>query len=137
LEDKVAIKLTHFIGKHVTMGGRTTLVKLVLTSIIIYFITILDVPIDVSMKIDSLRRAFLWAGCDKVTGGKCKVNWELVCKPKDKVGLGIINLTKFASALHMRWLWNEDPKSWVGLGNPCHKHNRDLFAVATKVKVGD
>jgi hypothetical protein len=74
------------------------------------------------MKIDSIRRAFLWAACDKVTGGKCKVNWELVCKPKEYGGLGILNLSKFASALCMRWLWHEwtsEEKAWVGLGNPC------------------
>ena len=35
----------------------------------------------------------------------------------------------------MRWLWNEwneNPKSWVGLGNPCTLHDTELFATATK-----
>lgn len=92
------------------------------------------------MKIDSIRRAFLWAACDKVTGGKCKVNWEMVCKPKDCGGLGILNLTKFASALRMRWLWHEwkdEAKPWAGLGTPCTMLDNDLFAAATKVTIGD
>jgi hypothetical protein len=87
LEDEVAIKLLPWIGKHVTMAGRSSLVKSVLTSIAIYFITILNILVEVLLKIDSIRRAFLWAACDKVTCGKCKVNLEMVCKLKDYGGL--------------------------------------------------
>jgi hypothetical protein len=72
-----------------------------------YYITILNIPVEVTMKIDFIRRSFLWAAIDKVTRGKCKVNWEMVCKTKEYGCLGILNLAKFASALRMRWLWNE------------------------------
>jgi hypothetical protein len=71
-------------------------------------------------------------------GGKCKVNRDLVCKAKEFGGLGILNLTKFASAHRIRWLWsewNEEPKPWVGLGNPCQPQDYDLFAAATKVTI--
>jgi hypothetical protein len=113
------------------MAGRSTLV--------IYFITVLDVPIEVLMKIDSIRRAFLWAASEKVSGGKCKVNWELVCKPKDYGGLGILNLKKFVSALRLRWLWhewNDESKPWRDLGNPCTTKDHELFASSTKVTIG-
>jgi hypothetical protein len=92
------------------------------------------------MKIDSIRRAYLWAACNKVTGGKYKVNWKLVCKPKDKGGLGILNLRKFVSALRLRWFWHEwkdETKPWVGFGNPCTPHEKDLFAAATAVTIGN
>uniref|UniRef100_A0ACD5XJ87 Uncharacterized protein n=1 Tax=Avena sativa TaxID=4498 RepID=A0ACD5XJ87_AVESA len=121
------------------MAGRTTLVKVVLTSIAIY-ITVLDVSMEVLMKIDSLRRAFFWVTCDKVVKGKCKVNWETVYKSKKFGGLGILNLNKFAFALRMRWIlheWDEDAKPCVGLGNPCTPHDRELFAASTKVTVGN
>jgi hypothetical protein len=52
LEDKVVAKLVPWIEKHVTMVGLTTLVKAVLTNIVIYFITVLDFPMEVLMKID-------------------------------------------------------------------------------------
>jgi hypothetical protein len=122
------------------MAGRSVLVKSVLTSVVIYFITVLKVPIEVLNKIDGLRRAFLWAGCDKVTGGKCKVNWDLVCKPKDRGGFGILNLQMFAMALHLRWLWHDwkdEGKLWIGLGNPCSEYDQDFFAAATKVTIED
>jgi hypothetical protein len=110
------------------MAGRTVLVKSVLTSVVIYFITALEVPLEVLLKIDNIRRAFLWVACEKVSEGKCKVNWELVCKPKEYGGLGILNLKKFASALRLTWLWNEwvnESKPWVGLGKPCTPHDRE------------
>ena len=75
-----------------------------------------------------------------MTGGKCKVNWELVCKPKIFGGLGILNLEKFATALRLRWLWYEwadPPKTWAGTGTPCNDDDRDLFAAATTVSVGN
>ena len=68
------------------------LVKSVITAIAIYYMTALNLPVEVVKKIDALRRAYLWAGCDKVTGGKCKVNWDQVCKSKLHGGLGILNL---------------------------------------------
>ena len=82
--------------------GRIVLVKAVLTTIAIYHLTPLDVPVEVRKKIDSLRHAYLWAGCDKVSGGKCRVNWDLVCKPKSCGGLSILNSEKFATVLHIR-----------------------------------
>jgi hypothetical protein len=140
LEDKVAGKLVPWLGKHTSMAGRNILVKAVLTSVVIYFITVLEIPMEVLLKIDSIRRAYLWAACDKVSGGKCKVNWDLVCKPKIKGGLGILNIHKFASALRLRWLWLEwtdNSKPWRGLGNPCNASDRELFAAATKVTIGN
>ena len=57
LEDKVAGKLIPWVGRHVNMAGRATLVKAVLTSVAVYFIIVLDVPLKVLLKIDSIRRA--------------------------------------------------------------------------------
>ena len=74
LEDKAAGKLVPWKGKHVAISGHMTLVKAVLTAVAIYHITPLDLPVEVLKAIDKLRRAYLWAGTDKVTDGKCKVN---------------------------------------------------------------
>jgi hypothetical protein len=53
------------------------------------------------------KKDLLWAACDKITSGKCKINWEIVCKPNDYGGLGILNLAKSTSTLRMTWIWNE------------------------------
>jgi hypothetical protein len=56
------------------MAGRRVLVRAILTSQTIYHITSIDLPKEVVNNIVALLRAYFWAGCDKVTGGKCKVN---------------------------------------------------------------
>lgn len=107
LEENVAGKLPPWTGMHVASPGRIVLAKTVLTAISIYHLTPLDFPVEVRKKMDSLKRAYLLAGCDKVTGGKCKVNWDLICKPKIYGGLGVLNLKKFTTALRLHWLWFE------------------------------
>jgi hypothetical protein len=112
------------------MADHETLFKSVLTSIAIYYINALNVSVEVLIKIDSIRMAFLWTASDKITGEKCKVNWKMVCKPKEYGGFRILNIAKFASALRMRWLWNEwddEDKPWVGLGNHCTSQDKRTF----------
>jgi hypothetical protein len=40
----------------------------------------------------------------------------------------------------MRWLWhewNDETKPWAGLGTPCTPQDKELFAVATRVTIGN
>jgi len=67
------------------------------------------------------------------------VNWPTVNRPKDLGGLGVLDLEKFASALRLRWLWQEwkEPnKPWVGLGTLCSDKDKLLFAATTTIQIG-
>ena len=70
LKDKVAGKLTPWLGKHVAFPGRGVLLKGVLTAITIYHMTSLELPEEVLEYIDKLCLTYLCASCDKVLGGK-------------------------------------------------------------------
>ena len=100
----------------------------------------LNLPAEVMKKIDCIRRVYPWAGCDRVTGGKCHINRERVCKSKVYGGLGILNLENFAAAIRLHWLWaawTDLAKPSVNLGNPCVDKDNDIFIAATKVVIGD
>ena len=90
--------------------------------------------------IDKARRQFLWAHDEELSGGKCKVNWKMVCSPIQKGGLGIQNLQLFGSALRLRWLWLEwmqPDRPWKASPIPCDSNDRALFTQVTKIAIGD
>jgi hypothetical protein len=140
LEDKCAGKLPNWNGKYITAAGRAALVKSVIASQAIYYLTLLSISASTIAFINKIERAFLWSAKDHTTGAKCKVNWELVCRPKKHGGLGILHMDKFATALRLRWPWLEwkDPtKIWAGSGNPCTEQDLELFYTATIITVGN
>ena len=138
--DKMARKLPIGHGKMVSTAGRVALIKSVTTSQAIYPLTVLAPPKNIMKAFINIERAFLWAASDKVSGGKCKVKWEVICSPKDMGGLGVLNLQKFARALRLRWPWfewNDPTRPWVGLGLPCDAKDMELFYASVTISIGD
>lgn len=140
LVDKITNKLNGWHGRNLSMAGRLTLIKSVITSQAIYLLSALKAPKEILEFVDSRRRQFLLAGSERITGGKCKVNWPRSTRPKAYGGLGILHLGKFARALRLRWLWTEwtTPEvMWASSETPCTNTDRLLFAASTALAVGD
>jgi hypothetical protein len=100
----------------------------------------LVVPQCVLQTINKFERSFFWAGMDKVLGGQCKVNWKIVCKSKERGGLGIIDLDKFARALRLKWpwlIWKDRSKAFIGADHPCDDVDMEFFYAATTITIGD
>lgn len=88
-----------------SIGGRLTLVKAVLTAIPLHYMQAIRLPKGVIRQIDKLRRRFLWKGNETCKGINCLVNWKRVCALKSNGGMRIINLRVQNEALLSKWLW--------------------------------
>ena len=74
-------------------SGRVTVINTMLTSISTFTMCPLKVPPKILAHIDKIRRHFLW---NKKTedGEHCNslIAWDKVCRPKNKGGMGVLNL---------------------------------------------
>jgi hypothetical protein len=103
LIDKVVGKLPNWKGKLLNKAVWLTLIKSVLTSVVIYHMTVFPLSKWAIKKIDKIRPSFLWQGNEDVRGGHCLVNWKQVQWVKKLGGLGVLDLARFNRALRLRW----------------------------------
>jgi hypothetical protein len=121
-------------------AGRLEMLNSVLTSLAVYMMTINEMPAWVKKEFDKRRRAWLWAGEANCAGGKCRVSWKMVCRPKQLGGLGVHCIDSFGTALRLRWMWQKwkcPNKPWTHMNIPSTSKDRALFAAATKITVGN
>ena len=98
-------RLAKWKQRHISFGGRVTLIQSVLTSIPIYFLSFFRIPRRVVERLEGIQRRFLWGGGpdqNKIAW----VKWETVCLPKEKGGLGIKDINSFNLALLGKWKWS-------------------------------
>jgi hypothetical protein len=115
--DNMKKRLNVWKGRHLSIGGRVTLINSVLSSIPLYYLSFYRAPKKVIEELTRIQRQFLWGGSE----GKNKINWvswSNVCKPKSEGGLGLKNLEKFNCALLIKWKWRmlvEKESIWYDL----------------------
>ncbi|KAJ1688151.1 hypothetical protein LUZ63_019541 [Rhynchospora breviuscula] len=120
LLDAFQRKLDSWQSKFLSLGGRLTLVKSVLTALPLHYMQVIKLPPWLIKHLDGIRRGFFWKGAGKCLGGHCLVNWAKCCLPKKCGGLGIMNLSIQNQALLMKWLWKlqKEPDSiWASTVN--------------------
>ena len=98
-------------------GCHLQLLQSVLSSMSIYFLCSLSIPTGILKQIKRIDRQCLWRG-NSDTPRQSLAAWELVCRPKNSGGLGVINLQIQNDALlikHLFKFFNKFDIPWVHL----------------------
>ena len=73
---------------HLSLVGRTTLVKSVLSTLLVCTMQTVVLPQSTRARLDALCCGFIW-GSNEEQRKIHIVNWDLICRPKDCGGLGL------------------------------------------------
>lgn len=126
-------KLAIWMGNCLSIAGRATMISSSLTSTFIYHMSMYLLPKTTSDKLDKQRRTFLWQG-GRRKGQKKKyhlIKWEIICKSKDKGGLGIKDIKKMNVSLLTKWWWKLETQSglWQDIVNAKYMQGMTVSSV--------
>ncbi|GJU50139.1 putative RNA-directed DNA polymerase, eukaryota, reverse transcriptase zinc-binding domain protein [Tanacetum coccineum] len=105
LVEKARNRIGDWKNKSLFFAGRLQLCKSVISSMQVYWASVLVLPKGIIYDIQQLIRCFLWCNGD-FKRGKAKVAWEDIFLPKHEGGLGIRSLEVFNLALMTTHIWN-------------------------------
>ncbi|KAL7195785.1 hypothetical protein ACSBR1_035923 [Camellia fascicularis] len=121
--DKVKKRLASWKKRYLSLGGRITLIKSILSSLPLYYMSIFKIPSKVANLIDKYQRSFLWGDSDD----KRKLhllNWEACSVSKHFGGLGFRKIKEANDALLCKWWWRfATEKSSLWRKVSCAKNN--------------
>ena len=102
--NRIRTRLSSWNNKFLSFGGRLILLKSVLSSLPVYFLSFFKESTGIISSIESLFKRFFWGGGEdfrKIAW----VDWDSICLPKVYGGLGVRRLRGFHIALLGKWCW--------------------------------
>ncbi|GJW51508.1 RNA-directed DNA polymerase, eukaryota, reverse transcriptase zinc-binding domain protein [Tanacetum coccineum] len=124
LIDRFRSRLSTWKASLLSIGGRLTLIKSVLGSLGIYYLSIFRAPESVLNDLERIRSNFFWGG--NQDGKKMAwVKWPIILNSYDNGGLNIGSLKAFNLALLQKWRWRlfTSPNDlWVKVVKAFHGH---------------
>ena len=116
-----------------SQGARLQLISSALCSMPLHHLCSIHIPAGVIKQLDRIIRQCLWRG-NSDTPKQSLAAWDMICKPKNKGGLGITNFRHKNDALLIKYLhkfYNRADIPWVHLiWNAYYLHQIPHFALA-------
>ncbi|GAA0168908.1 reverse transcriptase [Lithospermum erythrorhizon] len=126
LVEKIRARLASWSSNFLSFGGRITLLQSVLTALPVYYLQVMQMPVQVTQQIQRIFNKFLWDGTPW-----CK--WSTACAPFEEGGLNLRSLEEIHKTfMHKAWLRMREGKclwSQFMLDKYCRKHHPRLAPV--------
>nr|GEX54126.1 RNA-directed DNA polymerase, eukaryota, reverse transcriptase zinc-binding domain protein [Tanacetum cinerariifolium] len=100
----MVVRLSKWKMKTLSIGGRLTLLKSVLGSMPIFYMSIFKVPMQVLQRMESIRCQF-FNGVDLGQKKPIWFKWNNILASKLKGGLGVSSLYALNRAFMFKWVW--------------------------------
>ncbi|GJT17180.1 RNA-directed DNA polymerase, eukaryota, reverse transcriptase zinc-binding domain protein [Tanacetum coccineum] len=101
---KLSARLSKWKLKSLSIGGRLTLIKSVLSSLPLYYMSSFKVPKGVLSKMESIRRNF-FNGVENAEKKMSLIGWNKILASKKNGGLGVSSFFAYNRALLFKWIW--------------------------------
>ncbi|GJY57737.1 hypothetical protein Tco_0457629 [Tanacetum coccineum] len=111
---KISSRLSKWKLKTLSIGGRLTLLKSVLTAIPIYHMSLYKVPVGILNDMESIRRDF-FNGIEKSKKKMVWISWETILASKKNRGLGVSSFFSTNRSFLFKWIWrflSQDSSLW-------------------------
>jgi hypothetical protein len=112
LIDRIRNWLSGWKCKNLSLGGQLVLLKSVLSSVPVYFLSFFKAPSGIISSLDSIFSNFFWWEGEDVRKISW-IKWDNICLNKENGGLGVKRLKEFNISLLGKWVWRllEDRES--------------------------
>ncbi|XP_071694748.1 uncharacterized protein [Rutidosis leptorrhynchoides] len=112
--EKFDKRLSDWVARSISFGGRLTIIKSILSSIPLYYFSLFHAPAAILKVLESKRRKFFWGG----SSNDNKINWikwDQIILPYENEGLNVGSLFAKNISLLCKWWWrfkNEHNALW-------------------------
>ena len=101
LVSKFEKRVDHWTNRMLSLGGRLVLIRSVLSSIPVYWLSLFPISVSILEKLRKIIFSFLWGS----SSNKFKfhlIDWKLLARPINQGGWGIMHLPSFSLSLRMK-----------------------------------
>ncbi|GJT85273.1 RNA-directed DNA polymerase, eukaryota [Tanacetum coccineum] len=128
--NKFSSKLSHWKARMISVVGRLSLIKSVLSSLPTYLLSLYKAPVSFCSKLDSMRNNFFIGG-EKGDKKMTWVSWNKCLASKNLEGLGIGSIFALNAGLLFKWIWwfmQNSTDLWARAIKAIYGHNGGIHA---------